>query len=1450
MQGLGGSRFRRMRGVFRQELKKPYVGPIDVLVIQEHHLGEQRLLKYGNLLPGKWQHFWLPAFGPNDTQGGLCIAVSHIWASRVSMSGALANKRAQYVVFQIGEIKWGLLNLYAPNSEAARSRFWTEILSQIPQIDHWALVGDFNMLEDVQDRQGGSLRIISGAEFREWERLCMSLGLVDLWSVQSFSRLPESLSFSRSDRRIAGVNLSRLDRFYGDAFMWNRGGQLGIIPGCSFSDHSPLRLKFFLSSTKRASRFRIPNSVFLREDCKDVVQGIWSRYQYDVDVILINVVQVLKEIQDFFQSKAKALYLDYDSKIGRYKRAMTALQHLQQRWPGSVDLAARIIDVGKKISDIQLQKSDFWYHKSVARWIRQADTVCKEFFQPHRNKSNKSQPSSMRRVDGSLTSDVVEMRDIASTFYRHLLSANPIARNNLIKRDLVWDSVSNRVSVEMQIALLAPLQSSEVLLAAKALGKDVCPGVDGMGVSWYIEYWDLIGNVLTSAYQQIIDHGYMPQEWTEGLIYLIPKGDGPLDDIRKWRPITLLNVVYKILAKTIARRVQPFLPQLIHDSQTGFVQERSIFDNIFLFWEMVAFAEQQQDLAILFLDFEKAYDRVDWDFMEGTLMRMGFPMQWIRAVAALYRTAHSSLLFAGDVGCRFSISRSVRQGCPLAPFLFILVSEAFSDYLRSRSVNIHGIALPIQGYAATAIDSEFADDTALYISAEKENLLNLQQAVTNFCDASGALINWDKSMGFWVASTSPPQDVPTPGFSWVPRGKAVRYLGCQVGLDLSAEDMVAPLLLRVRNKLLYWDTTNLSLPGRVVVANSVLLASIWYVASTWLFSRSIILKLQRLVRNFIWGASLGSRAVAKVSWSVLIRPISEGGLGLIDPMLQSKALLAKHVVRAFMPGDELWKKLWLWYLSNIKPTIGGQWQDSFRWLFNFDFPIKPQSVGSRKFFTGILRAWKDIREALLFQLPSTEVQFLRQPLLWNPLFTDNSGCVLGIRPHLSWGKMDLGPAATVADWERFQLRSNEEKQQFLSSLRGGCLMTAHIQQAFGNCQRQINLHNNYSWYGLFSPLGILLGARAYTNEDRVRSYEVGDAGFLYLVEEEDELMQLASKKPIRVIARLDKKIFLDPSPFLADHARQLWAFKSKPVEHLKWDPADYAWLLVGRTSINEQQSRTIPFFQYSVAYGRRFLLHRHCVSPPAAQKYWESGAISSQYLVAYWKNLWALPCLRRAISFKWLFTHYALPVGFHLKGQVDNRQCVCCQLQEETLKHLFWTCSTARKYWGRILRMFSCKYRGAIFTWGAVFWGSLDVQVAMYEGERYAEALRVSENRIEAVVPNFAGAKYFKKSLVWNIVSINALWVWWKCRCSKKYEGIEYTVVDMIKMFWDNLVHTVKGEYDNIKGTAEKVCKKRRKIRQIWYPIPLWLDGTHENSWNYMPPRWLFPPPSPFLFQS
>ena len=81
--------------------------------------------------------------------------------------------------------------------------------------------------------------------------------------------------------------------------------------------------------------------------------------------------------------------------------------------------------------------------------------------------------------------------------------------------------------------------------------------------------------------------GPMPQMWKEGLICLIPKGDVVTDEVKGWRPITLLNTIYKMYVKLLMLRLQPFLPDIVHESQTGFMQERSIFYNVILFWELL-----------------------------------------------------------------------------------------------------------------------------------------------------------------------------------------------------------------------------------------------------------------------------------------------------------------------------------------------------------------------------------------------------------------------------------------------------------------------------------------------------------------------------------------------------------------------------------------------------------------------------------------------------------------------------------------------------------------------------------------------------------------------------------------------------------------------------------------------------------------------------------------------
>ena len=137
----------------------------------------------------------------------------------------------------------------------------------------------------------------------------------------------------------------------------------------------------------------------------------------------------------------------------------------------------------------------------------------------------------------------------------------------------------------------------------------------------------------------------------------------------------------------------------------------------------------------------------------------------------------------------------------------------------------------------------------------------------------------------------------------------MRYLGCQVGINLPPETHIQPLLISLRKKFIFWSSKSLSLAGRLVISNQVLLSSMWYILSSWLFSISLLSKLQRLIRNFLWDFTDFKYFGPKVAWKTIIVPTSQGGLGLVDPLMQCKALLANFIVRGLLPGNKSWKML-------------------------------------------------------------------------------------------------------------------------------------------------------------------------------------------------------------------------------------------------------------------------------------------------------------------------------------------------------------------------------------------------------------------------------------------------------------------------------------------------------------------------------------------------------------
>jgi hypothetical protein len=150
----------------------------------------------------------------------------------------------------------------------------------------------------------------------------------------------------------------------------------------------------------------------------------------------------------------------------------------------------------------------------------------------------------------------------------------------------------------------------------------------------------------------------------------------------------------------------------------------------------------------------------------------------------------------------------------------------------------------------------------------------------------------------------------------------VRYLGIQIGFHLPPEANFSKIVTALKGKLINWSTCRLSLAGRILVANQVLLASMWYMAAAWKPNPAMCSQIQGIVRNFSWSGK-ASNARAKVKWETLVLPTTQGGLGIIDPKVQSEALLAKLLVKGLTPGGELWKELLKHKANQVRLPVHG-----------------------------------------------------------------------------------------------------------------------------------------------------------------------------------------------------------------------------------------------------------------------------------------------------------------------------------------------------------------------------------------------------------------------------------------------------------------------------------------------------------------------------------------------
>ena len=241
------------------------------------------------------------------------------------------------------------------------------------------------------------------------------------------------------------------------------------------------------------------------------------------------------------------------------------------------------------------------------------------------------------------------------------------------------------------------------------------PGTDGFTIEFFKFFHTDLIHFITRAINEGFRDGKLSITQRQGLITCLPKGDKPKQYLKNWRPITLLNVVYKLASGCIAERLKTVLSKLISNDQTGFISGRYIGENTRLIYDIMNYTEENNIPGLLLIiDFEKAFDTISWEFIKKVFDFFNFGESIKKWIAVFYNDISSAVIQSGHLSEFFQIYRGCRQGDPLSPYVFLLCAEILSILIK-KDKNVSGINIGDIEYRL----SQFADDTTIILDGSE-----------------------------------------------------------------------------------------------------------------------------------------------------------------------------------------------------------------------------------------------------------------------------------------------------------------------------------------------------------------------------------------------------------------------------------------------------------------------------------------------------------------------------------------------------------------------------------------------------------------------------------------------------------------------------------------------------------------------------------------------------------
>ncbi|KAL9687723.1 hypothetical protein QQ045_032130 [Rhodiola kirilowii] len=513
------------------------------------------------------------------------------------------------------------------------------------------------------------------------------------------------------------------------------------------------------------------------------------------------------------------------------------------------------------------RKELYWRQRSKAEWLKFGDRNTSFFHAKASQRRRRNHIERLTDPSGAYCESEEGMVSIVSDYFTNIFNSQVTAQEGSWTG--VFDHIPRLVSEEMNDKLRVPFTEGEVKRALFQMHPTKAPGLDGFSALFFQSNWHIVGREVTKEAFEYMSNGKLDVSLNETLIALIPKVK-VAERVEDLRPISLCNVMMKIITKVFANRLKEVLPAIITQNQSAFIGGRLITDNILLAHEISHYIKgshnQKSGYISMKLDMSKAYDRVERHFLERMMAAMGFEQGWIRKIMVCVETVSykEEGLIEGIRICR---------GAPVITHLM------------------------------------FADDCLLLLKARKESLDRIMRILQKYEAVAGQKVNLTKSE---VVCNKNIVEHYRAQITEGMRMKLVDAHSAYLGLPVNFSNRKAALFRSVEERILRkvgdWKHRFLSSAGREVLIKSVLQSIPNYAMSCFKLPVTLCRKLVKDFLRFWWHRDK-TRGIHWVRRDVLQREKGEGGMGFRKMELMNLALLAKQGWRIMTATDLLISKV-------------------------------------------------------------------------------------------------------------------------------------------------------------------------------------------------------------------------------------------------------------------------------------------------------------------------------------------------------------------------------------------------------------------------------------------------------------------------------------------------------------------------------------------------------------